>query len=33
MVDGRMCLVIPVDGGVEVNGVPVHTEVRKDAAE
>ena len=28
MVDGRMCLVIPVDGGVEVNGVPVYTENR-----
>lgn len=28
-VDGRMCLVIPVDGGVEVNGVPVHTENRR----
>ena len=28
IVDGRMCLVIPVDGGVEVNGVPVYTENR-----
>lgn len=25
IVDGRTCLVIPADGGVEINGVPVHT--------
>ena len=25
MVDGKQCLVIPVDGGVEINGVGVHT--------
>lgn len=31
-IDGRECLVIPLDGAVEVNGIPVHT-IRREAEE
>ena len=31
IVNGRRCLVIPMDEGVEVNGIPVHPAGQKEA--